>query len=530
MFQKSNKNKGTIIVMFLVLITIMMFMLAFSIDVGYVYATKAELQHAADSAAMAAIWEMKDRNDPYLVSNAKAKAIEFGGFNKAAEVGALTVSEDDVALGFMDDPFNINKELDPYGMEMNTVEVCVKRTQELNGTLGLFMGNFTGTDQVQLQAKARAFITDRIIGFDSAPGANPVYSEGGGGLEGGDGGQSNSKSIILWPFTVNYFYWEAYWRAFKGENNPIYSAYHPCMYIDADRNGLADDLDEDGVGNIKPEDEDEEIIIDPDDLIPLTDEYSYHDGALDSLSGDYQVRSDGMFIPEFEMYPIGVDASGNFGTIDIGKTNNSADDLKRQIAEGVTTEDIQLADSQYNGHTGFFLTEGVIDLETGNILSETFEFPNEMPTENMTGYKLIDGDTGLSWSLKNAILGQGEFSEDLRGTTVILPLFYKSYNQQDLDSGVINYDLDPLKPATGENTVFQLVSWCTVRIIDVIQGGDKGIRVEPTDYPEFALPGGEGSGDSQYSAMGYDVSSSAIIGFDGPVIPSSSMFVYGLTR
>jgi len=70
-----------------------------------------------------------------------------------------------------------------------------------------------------------------------------------------------------------------------------------------------------------------------------TDDWSYDPDTKTVSPG-----SDG--IPELKMYPDkDIGAPGNFGTVNVGvNNNNSADELKRQIREGPTAEDMQVYD------------------------------------------------------------------------------------------------------------------------------------------------------------------------------------------
>ena len=62
---------------------------------------------------------------------------------------------------------------------------------------------------------------------------------------------------------------------------------------------------------------------------------------LDS-NGNVTAGSDGIL--EMNLYPLsngtGGAAPGNFGTVDIGSTNNSTADLSRQILEGISSDDL----------------------------------------------------------------------------------------------------------------------------------------------------------------------------------------------
>ncbi|MBN2328032.1 MAG: Tad domain-containing protein [Candidatus Omnitrophica bacterium] len=490
MFKKTDKNTGTIIVLFVVLITIMMFMIAFAVDVGYVYTTKSELQHAADSAAMAAMWELKDKTDPNLEPNAKARALEYGAYNPAAEVDSLTVDQADVHIGFMDDPFNIYKELDPNGMEMNTVEVFVNRSQTLNGPLALFMGGITGTKQVQLQAKARAFITDRIIGFDSAPGWEEVESTDNW-LESYDGNYyapTDERDPVLWPFTISATFWVKWFNGYTKyaedrTNNPNY------VEVDMNKDGEFE-------------------------RYYFEDNYAYmgiinEDSTVDEGKSDEKYGVIKKFIPEFNMYPDSSDKTpGNFGTIDIGTTDNSTDDLMFQINYGISDADIALARAQYDQ-----------DFELDDDEPILFDIDLDGDMEQVLSQK-INADTGTSMGIQNPIHNNNnQYPRDMIGEDVIVTLF------DDASLGEVG---------PGENTYYNIIGFATVKIMDLVIGGQDGshLVVQPVGYSiTDGSSGSTGEGENNESGTtGFDVSEYAIIGFDGPEVINSSMFVFGLTR
>ena len=99
------------------------------------------------------------------------------------------------------------------------------------------------------------------------------------------------------------------------------------------------------------------------------DQYSYEDGKLDP-------RGNG--IPEMKMFPVRVKedgdptGAGNWGTVDIGASNNSTADLRRQIVEGVSDKDLE----PYDGILALDETTHTLDL---------------------------NGDTGVSAGMKDAL-------------------------------------------------------------------------------------------------------------------------------
>lgn len=164
-----------------------------------------------------------------------------------------------------------------------------------------------------------------------------------------------------------------------------------------------------------------------------TDNYAY-----DPDTGTVSVGSDGVL--ELRMYPQtesnsngngkgkgccgGGVVPGNFGTVDIGNTNNSTADLKRQILEGVSAEDLEW-------HGG--------RLELG---------PD--------GTLVLNGDTGISASIQSAL-------EQIKGKPRVIMLY------SDVSGN-------------GNNAMFTIVKFVGVRVMDVDLTGsmsDKHVTVQP---------------------------------------------------
>ncbi|HJS06654.1 MAG TPA: TadE/TadG family type IV pilus assembly protein, partial [Pirellulales bacterium] len=85
---KSNRKnrKGAITVLSAILAIVLIGMVAFSVDVGYVLSAKEELQRSADATAMAACWEYAQRVSTGSTSTAAANyarntAIQYAGLN-----------------------------------------------------------------------------------------------------------------------------------------------------------------------------------------------------------------------------------------------------------------------------------------------------------------------------------------------------------------------------------------------------------------------------------------------------------------
>src|SRR5688572_11348328 len=96
------RREGNVVVMTAFLMVGLVAFLALAIDVGYLYAVRAELQRTADAAAIAACWELIDQDGPAgsenatsLSADAKDTAVQFASLNKVAST-APGLANDDV--------------------------------------------------------------------------------------------------------------------------------------------------------------------------------------------------------------------------------------------------------------------------------------------------------------------------------------------------------------------------------------------------------------------------------------------------
>ncbi len=183
----SEVERGAVLVMVAVCMSLFFILLAVAMDIGYMHATKAELQHAADSAAMAGALDLAEPTpDPVGLAQ------DFGGYNAAAKVALTDLPAGDVTVGYMENPLDIHAEIDTASTEEpNSVEVITRREVGINGPLQLFLGPFTGLNEVDIATKGRAVWTRQVIFYPDEPpgGGEPVLSN-------------------LIPFSISKTYWE----------------------------------------------------------------------------------------------------------------------------------------------------------------------------------------------------------------------------------------------------------------------------------------------------------------------------------
>jgi len=174
---KNRRRRGVVAVFVTVVLVVLLGMAALAIDVGVMYRARNEAQIAADSAAMAAAWELLDSDrltgwaDPTQeLASAKAKAAEFAGRNLILRRPVNLDLERDVQIGYMDDPS------DPAGImtfddprSFNTVSVVVRRDAGMNGPVNLLFAGIFGKSTADVSARAAAIFKDGVRGFRVTP-------------------------------------------------------------------------------------------------------------------------------------------------------------------------------------------------------------------------------------------------------------------------------------------------------------------------------------------------------------------------
>jgi Flp pilus assembly protein TadG len=164
-----------------------------------------------------------------------------------------------------------------------------------------------------------------------------------------------------------------------------------------------------------------------------SDNYKYNStGAVSS-------GSDGIL--ELSMYPLENGASGNFGTVDIGASNNSTADLTRQIRYGVNSSDL----AYFGG-----------SLQLGS-----------------DGTLLLNGDTGISAGIKDDL-------DSIKGKPRVICLY-------------------STVTGNGNNAMYTIVGFVGVRIMYVkLTGNPKYVIVQPAVVIDASAMIGSTPNSSQY--------------------------------
>jgi len=157
-------------------------MVAFATDYGRICIAKAELQRAADAAALAGAQELSAAMAPAsrltpleAEAQARAAAMEYAAMNTAFGK-PLKLQEADIEIGYLADPFAPGGQLDASDPEQfNAVRVRVRRDDDSNGSIPMFFARILGKDDADAKASATATFTAKVAGFKKPLGEGGPY-------------------------------------------------------------------------------------------------------------------------------------------------------------------------------------------------------------------------------------------------------------------------------------------------------------------------------------------------------------------
>lgn len=162
-----NNQRGVTAVVVAIVISTLMGFVALAVDIGYVAATKNELQNIADAAALAGAGELGDQyvNKETIDDDAiKDIAVEVGNKSKAGGEH-ITVVRDEIEIGTFDNSRNpkfVPNVTDPFvpDGDENAVRVITRRDAVANGPITTFFAKIFGRNTVDVKADATAALTD----------------------------------------------------------------------------------------------------------------------------------------------------------------------------------------------------------------------------------------------------------------------------------------------------------------------------------------------------------------------------------
>ncbi len=160
---QSAKRKGAIAVFTAVLMVPLLGMVAFSVDYGYLLKKRADLQRAADAAALAAVRDLvPDSNGNQDLTKVRATVRQYADLN-ISEVVDFTVLDSDIEIGRYD-PMNVydNFTILNWGT-FDTVRVTLRYDTQANSPVSLFFASIFGINDSNVNATATAVLQKASI-------------------------------------------------------------------------------------------------------------------------------------------------------------------------------------------------------------------------------------------------------------------------------------------------------------------------------------------------------------------------------
>lgn len=365
LYPSARDRAGNVTVLSALSMIVFLAMTAFAVDLGYLSNSRAELQRTADSAAIAAAWDLVYKGTPGTpvdlsagIASARVDAVAYASRNPVCSSSPALGQSDDVVIGYMANPRQPGAMTFNNKNQFNAVQVTVNRTDAENGLVPYFFGKALGTTGQSASAQATAALINNVGGFQVPSGA------------------SGSYNLPILPFAEDSL----------TVNNLLTGLFNATT-------GAA---------------------------VGLTDDWSW-----DSAAQKVQPGSDGIL--EFNLFPQGIGAPGNRGTVNIGVTNNSTATVVQQILNGISSADL----SNYPG--------GQLALD-GN------------------GTLILPGNPGISAGFKSALAS-------IIGQTRLIPVFSQV-------------------TGNGNNAEFTIVQWFGIRVLDVNLTGSmstKHLTVQPAN-------------------------------------------------
>jgi Flp pilus assembly protein TadG len=182
-----SSRRGTITVLAAIFSTVLLGMVAMSVDIGYVLSMKEEMQRTADSAALAVCWDygrnLAIGNDPTTSDqSARAAAQQFATSNQIGNSAPLldtnpsNAASGDLVFGYVNDLYSPSATFDTTSTNLfNAVKVRVRRDSQLNGEAPSFFGRIFGHNGQALVADATAAIVRDVRGFQTPNGGATIH-------------------------------------------------------------------------------------------------------------------------------------------------------------------------------------------------------------------------------------------------------------------------------------------------------------------------------------------------------------------
>ena len=170
--RQHRNRQGAVLVLAAIMLFMMLAFLAFTVDTGYLAASKAEIRRSADSAALAGCWELYDglshgKTLSQSEADVAAESALYAGLNQIANTSpglSNEINSRSVEVGYLSS-INSNSISTNASLPFHAVRVTVKKNSQQNGEIPFFFGRIFGDSGRAIDAAATAVMARNISGF-----------------------------------------------------------------------------------------------------------------------------------------------------------------------------------------------------------------------------------------------------------------------------------------------------------------------------------------------------------------------------
>lgn len=148
-----ERRRGAVAPFAALMLVVVVGMVAFSVDVGYITHADTELQRTADACALAAVAELPEQNQAVTAAQSVAEA-------NYASVGP-PLNAEDVIFGKWD---RDEASFTPTTDEPNAVKIILRRSESNGNPLELFFAPLLGNSEASVTASAIAMYDNKLCG------------------------------------------------------------------------------------------------------------------------------------------------------------------------------------------------------------------------------------------------------------------------------------------------------------------------------------------------------------------------------
>jgi Flp pilus assembly protein TadG len=199
----SKNRRGAIAVFAAVMMIVVLGMVAFAVDLGYLAMARTETQRTADATAHAAVIELSQSGDIDDLSDlAHSFASDFTSANPVLGTTAEVSEGFDVQVGRYEFGSGQTDLYFDNPATFNAVKVRIRRTNDQNGAVPMFFAGVFNLHQQEIESQAIAALIRNVKGFKIPP---------------------SGKKLPMLPIVIKENYWEEAIEDGEGDDELSYN-------------------------------------------------------------------------------------------------------------------------------------------------------------------------------------------------------------------------------------------------------------------------------------------------------------------